>query len=111
MSAESVDTPESVEIFIKRWETAEASERSNYGMFITELCDLLELPHPDPSSKITTSKSLNVCEPMGSRHFSRKASPFYIGIPIETKGWEAFMAPWLVGVCMDYFKKPQRSEY
>lgn len=50
MSAESVDTPESVEIFIKRWETAEASERSNYGMFITELCDLLELPHPDPST-------------------------------------------------------------
>lgn len=50
MSAESVDTPESVENFIKRWESAEASERSNYGMFVTELCDLLELPHPDPST-------------------------------------------------------------
>lgn len=38
-----------IEAFITRWETAEASERSNAPMFLTELCDLLGLDHPDPA--------------------------------------------------------------
>ncbi len=42
-------TPESVEAFITRWAQAEAAERANYQMFLTELCDLLGVPHPDPS--------------------------------------------------------------
>ncbi|HKK19122.1 MAG TPA: type IIL restriction-modification enzyme MmeI, partial [Opitutales bacterium] len=40
---------EPVDAFISRWQQAEASERANYQMFLTELCDLLELPHPDPA--------------------------------------------------------------
>ncbi|MGB0745226.1 MAG: type IIL restriction-modification enzyme MmeI, partial [Opitutales bacterium] len=35
--------------FINRWQKAEASERANYQMFLTELCDLLEVAHPDPA--------------------------------------------------------------
>ncbi len=42
-------TPELIETFIARWEEAEAKERANYQMFLTELCDVLEVPHPDPS--------------------------------------------------------------
>lgn len=38
-----------VEPFIARWSAAEAAERANYQLFLTELCDLLEVPHPDPA--------------------------------------------------------------
>lgn len=38
-----------VEEFIARWEKAEAAERSNYQMFLTELADLINAPRPDPS--------------------------------------------------------------
>ena len=50
MSAESPATPKNIETFIARWETTEAAERANYQMFLTELCDLLEIAHPDPTS-------------------------------------------------------------
>ncbi len=40
-----------VESFIARWQNQEGGqERANYALFLTELCDLLELPHADPAS-------------------------------------------------------------
>ncbi|MFH1500033.1 MAG: DNA methyltransferase [Verrucomicrobiota bacterium] len=42
-----VDT--AVAKFIARWSKAEAAERANYQMFLTELCDLLGVDHPDPA--------------------------------------------------------------
>jgi hypothetical protein len=40
-----------VEAFIARWQGQEGGqERANYALFLTELCDLLELAHPDPAS-------------------------------------------------------------
>lgn len=44
MSATPTDT------FISRWENSGAAERANYQMFLSELCDLLEVPRPDPTS-------------------------------------------------------------
>ena len=45
---------EQVENFLRRWEAKDGGqERANYGMFLTELCDLLELPHPDVASHST----------------------------------------------------------
>ena len=41
MSAESVNA------FISRWSSASPSERANSQLFLTELCDLLGVPHPD----------------------------------------------------------------
>jgi hypothetical protein len=41
MSAESVNA------FISRWASARPSERANSQLFLTELCDLLGVPHPD----------------------------------------------------------------
>ena len=35
--------------FITRWTASEASERANYQLFLSELCDILEVPRPDPS--------------------------------------------------------------
>jgi hypothetical protein len=39
-----------IESFISRWESSGAAERANYQMFLAELCDLLEVPRPDPTS-------------------------------------------------------------
>jgi len=35
--------------FIARWQPSGGSERSNYQSFLNELCDVLEVPHPDPA--------------------------------------------------------------
>ena len=40
-----------VEQFITRWSQSGASERANYALFLSELCDLLDVPRPDPSSE------------------------------------------------------------
>ena len=43
-----------VEAFIDRWSTARGgAERANYQMFLSELCEALELPRPDPASDDT----------------------------------------------------------
>ena len=39
--------------FITRWPAASGSERANYQLFVTELCDLLGCPKPDPASDDT----------------------------------------------------------
>jgi hypothetical protein len=35
--------------FISRWAPSAAAERANYQIFLSELCDLLEVPRPEPS--------------------------------------------------------------
>src|SRR5215470_15091429 len=41
---------EKTEAFITRWQGQEGGqERANYALFLTELCDVLDLPHPDPA--------------------------------------------------------------
>jgi SAM-dependent methyltransferase len=43
-----------VEVFIKRWSEARGgAERANYQMFLSELCEALDLPRPDPASDDT----------------------------------------------------------
>jgi hypothetical protein len=43
MSKEAANT------FISRWSAATPSERANSQLFLSELCDLLGVPHPDAS--------------------------------------------------------------
>ena len=40
--------PDAVAQFISRWSAASISERSNSQLFLTELCDILGTPAPDP---------------------------------------------------------------
>jgi hypothetical protein len=40
------DSAAAIEPFITRWQAAGGSERANYQLFITELCELLGLPKP-----------------------------------------------------------------
>jgi len=51
MSSPSTDA--AVAAFITRWQTAQSAERANYALFLSELCDLLEVPRPDPASDDT----------------------------------------------------------
>jgi hypothetical protein len=36
--------------FINRWKASDASERANYQLFLTELCELLGVEKPRPAS-------------------------------------------------------------
>ncbi len=53
--------PARIEIFIDRWAGASGSERANYQLFVTELCDLLGTPKPDPA-RIETRDNAYVFE-------------------------------------------------
>ena len=35
--------------FIDRWAASGAAERANYQLFLSELCDLLDVPRPNPA--------------------------------------------------------------
>jgi len=45
-----VPLPNAAESFITRWKRSSASERANYALFLSELCDLIEVPRPEPST-------------------------------------------------------------
>lgn len=46
----SVLTTSLVDDFIQRWSDREGGqERAHYSLFLTELCDVLGGPHPDPA--------------------------------------------------------------
>ncbi|MCP5547354.1 MAG: class I SAM-dependent DNA methyltransferase [Akkermansiaceae bacterium] len=42
--------PEQITAFIERWQNSGAAERANYQMFLSELCDIIGVPRPDPTS-------------------------------------------------------------
>ena len=43
-----------IDAFIARWQGREGGqERANYSLFLTELCDVLGVPHPDPAAAST----------------------------------------------------------
>ncbi len=35
--------------FLTRWRASGAAERANYQLFLSELCDLLQVPRPHPA--------------------------------------------------------------
>jgi len=49
--AQGESTGERVKQFIRKWQGQEGGqERANYALFLTELCDVLGVPRPDPAS-------------------------------------------------------------
>src|SRR5437868_11167545 len=40
---------QSIEEFIARWKESAAAERANYQLFLSELCDVLEVERPKPA--------------------------------------------------------------
>ena len=45
----------SIDKFLSRWRKAGASERANYAMYLSELCDELGVTRPDPASEATAA--------------------------------------------------------
>src|SRR4051812_38692625 len=46
--------PDGVERFIARWQGQEGGqERANYALFLSELCDILDVKRPDPAGTST----------------------------------------------------------
>ena len=44
----------SIDQFISKWQDTEGGqERANYALFLTELCQILEVPSPDPAGATT----------------------------------------------------------
>ena len=41
---------QSLEVFVTKWAAACAAERANKDSFLNELCDVLEVPRPNPTS-------------------------------------------------------------
>lgn len=48
---------DSVQAFVARWENSGAAERANYQLFLSELCDLLGVPRPDPATADTSQNA------------------------------------------------------
>ena len=96
----------SVESFISRWENAGGTERANYQLFLTELCNLLGLAQPDPSEDDTQQNSyvferrVDISNPDGSQNrgfidlYRRGAFVLeakQTGKTLETRGWDKAM--------------------
>lgn len=64
------NSSEKAEAFIARWQGQEGGqERANYALFLTELCDVLDLPHPDVA-KATHAHNDYVFERAVQRHLA-----------------------------------------
>jgi len=48
---------DAIQSFIARWENSGAAERANYQLFLSELCDLLGVPHPEPATPDTSQNA------------------------------------------------------
>jgi hypothetical protein len=49
--ADHLSSQNTVQTFIERWEASGAAERANYQIFLTELCDVLGVPRPEPTKQ------------------------------------------------------------
>lgn len=54
---DTLTTTDQVEAFIERWRDSGGLERANYQLFLTELCQLLDLPGPEPAGPDPTQNA------------------------------------------------------
>ncbi len=71
-----------IDAFIARWQGREGGqERANYGLFLTELCDILDVPRPQPASASTEENDYvferAVREPGGEGSFTTRRIDLY----------------------------------
>jgi hypothetical protein len=53
---EPIVVNKSLELFITRWTSSDGGQEcANYALFLTELCDILDVPRPEPASKEATT--------------------------------------------------------
>ena len=54
--------------FIERWQNSAAAERANYALFLSELCDYLEVPRPEPAVSDSSPSHYVFEHPVTFRH-------------------------------------------
>ena len=64
-----------VEAFIARWEKSGGSESANFQMFAGELCELLDLPKPDPSEELNQYNDYTFERRIDFKHDDNTTSP------------------------------------
>jgi hypothetical protein len=99
-------SPEAIDQFIDRWSNAGGTERANYQLFLTGLCELLGLPHPDPATDDNADNAYVFERRVTIRHPDGSSNRGYIdlyrrgsfvleakqtGKSLDTHGWDKAM--------------------
>lgn len=66
--------------FIERWQSSGAAERANYALFLSELCDYLEVPRPNPAVADNTQNHYVFERPVTFRHPTGVTSTGFIDL-------------------------------
>jgi hypothetical protein len=66
--------------FIDRWQNSAAAERANYALFLSELCDYLEVPRPDPAVADAGQNNYVFERPVTFRHPTGLSSTGFIDL-------------------------------
>ena len=71
---------EKVEAFITRWSPTGGGERSNCHMFLTEFCELIEVPGPEPAVEDESQNAYVFERRVPARHLDRRDTFNYIDL-------------------------------
>jgi len=66
--------------FIERWQNSAAAERANYALFLSELCDYLEVPRPEPAVADDNKNRYVFERPVTFRHPTGLSSTGFIDL-------------------------------
>src|SRR5450631_4807700 len=66
--------------FLDRWRDSAAAERANYALFLSELCDLLEVPRPEPAVADVSRNHYVFERPVTFRHPTGLSSTGFIDL-------------------------------
>ncbi|MCP5141075.1 MAG: class I SAM-dependent DNA methyltransferase [Gammaproteobacteria bacterium] len=92
--------------FIAKWTAADGSERANAQLFVGDLCDLLDLPRPDPAREDTAHNAYVFERRVDRHHRDGSTTPGFIDLyrrgafvleaksiadAEHTKGWDTRM--------------------
>lgn len=66
--------------FIKRWERSGAAERANYQLFLSELCDIIGVPRPEPATPDNAENAYVFERPITFQHGDGATSTGFIDL-------------------------------
>ena len=66
--------------FIQRWQNSAAPERANYQLFLSELCDYIEVPRPNPAGADDRENNYVFERPVTFRHPTGLTSTGFIDL-------------------------------
>jgi len=80
MTGTTTDDMTTVSAFIERWGQSGAAERSNHQLFISELCDLIGVPHPNPATPDNSQNAYIFERAVTFQHGDGKTSSGFIDL-------------------------------